>query len=377
MGDPITRVFAPRELTEAERAMLKQATGLNYTAVVPGIPGDHQVGLVNADGADILTFSEYNTDFTLMAWDDIEIATIPHGVDPTVDRLIALADRVSGTPPEDAGEISLAPMQVQGEAPKPGKHLSLTPALRAFIQGNDVPSELPVTFIHTDEPEATQVERIKAFSRFYETLTPEMQASVSVIDFRPTTEVGGYAQGQLRLARIGNGDVCSPTAYHEVAHLRTAQLKPTIEQEWKEAAGDVYLNIPGHEYIRLGKSKDLHTDPKVLHSRGLISDYASANYDEDISVLTETIYSDPDTLKRTIPASPRFAQKIELLYRHGYISANQYIFLLTDGPAAEVYRDEENSASDWQVSERHCGPDTIELGAGDGFEASLLQLFWR
>lgn len=377
MADPVIRASAPRELTEAERALLKAATGNDYTAVVPGIAGDGQVGLVSTEGADILIFSEYNTDFTLMAWDDVEIATIHRGADPTVDRLVELADRISGTPEEDAGQITLAPMQVQGEAPKPGQRLTFSAELHAFIQGKDVPSELPITFIHANEPEERQRERLKSFGRFYESLSPAMRESVSVIDFRPPTEVGGYAQGALRLARISNGDVCSGTAYHEVAHLLTHRIRSSIEPEWKAAADDVYLNVPGNQYIRDKKAGAKEEDRQTLRSKGLIDDYARANYDEDISVLTERIYSDPDEVKRAIPFSPRFAQKIEVLYRHNYISAEQYLFLLTDGPVAEQFRDEQNADSDWQVAERHCGPESTELGAEEGFHVSLLKLFWR
>ncbi len=377
MADPVIRVSAPRELTEAERALLKAATGNDYTAVVPGIAGDNKVGLVNAEGADTLIFSESSTDFQLMAWDDVEIATIPRGTDPTVDRLIELAERVSGSPEEDAGQVSLATMRKEGGDPEPARRLTPSPELRAFVRENDVESALPVSFVSTDEPEAMQAARIKAFSRFYETLTPSMQKSVRVVDFRPTTEVGGYAQSQLGLARIGPGDVCSPTAYHEVAHLRTAQLSPEIEREWKAIEGDVYLDVPGHVFIRLSKTNDLHLERDELRRRGLIADYARANFNEDISVLTETIYSDPDEVKRAMAFSPRFAQKIEILYRHDYISAEQYLFLLADGPAAEAYRDERNVDPDAQVIGRRCGPESTSLGAEEGFYVSILQLFWK
>ncbi|GEM_PF-5424766 len=106
------------------------------------------------------------------------------------------------------------------------------------------------------------------------------------------------------------------------------KIKTGFISEWKKAAGDVYGKDLGEKVVagvNAQNWKDLSAGPR----HGCIRAYGCNDYEEDIATFVEQISNDHSLYKPLImPDSPvydpRYRQKLDLLYKHGFITEEDY-----------------------------------------------------
>ncbi len=302
-----------RELTESERNFLKQNTGRDYTAVVPGTPGDGRVGLVGADAVDLI---------------EIEPAKqVDAGV---VDEFLQLVGIAEADTPQRTALLSHTDMNGQ----KPERRLRMGPSLERFFAEHDAQRGSQIEVIPRDEPAPEQAKRLEAFKNLASSMTPEMSERILTADFRHISPfVFGYTQEKIQYLRLGRVDLCEETGYHETAHLLTAYLEekdPSFRREWDAIAGDTYIRGC------YGYNDHPYEDEGALLAAGLISGYGAEDYHEDISELVSAVYTEPYRVKAAMAYSPIFRQKIDFLYNHHYFREDHYQYLTDNGPYPEV-----------------------------------------
>ncbi len=202
-----------------------------------------------------------------------------------------------------------------------------------------------------------------------ETLPPDLMNSISriiVTDYQsfyricvPNSVACAFDDGSIIFNRDSIGYFSD--FYHEAAHVRTFILEqekektkmellrfPTsdnifkstklksIKDGWLEIAGDVYLRDTKLVTIQ-DQTQSLivivWTDGTQGPRNGCIRPYGCTNYHEDVSTFIENVYKDPKLISALInPQSPtydiRYSQKLDLLYKYGYITNGRYNTIL-------------------------------------------------
>ncbi len=127
----------------------------------------------------------------------------------------------------------------------------------------------------------------------------------------------------LRDKTLRDGNWAPEAIWHEAGHLYTATLTSGAIKEWQEIAGQVYTCY-----------KDRNKSIADYPARGLLTSYASSNYDEDIAEFVREAYgyiyfyrtggltelSMFNQLSEGAP-DPRYEKKIGWMKRWGYLRA--------------------------------------------------------
>lgn len=311
MSDHRLHLSAPQALSAEERAMLKKSTGRDYTAVLPGDPGDGHIGLLQDNAVDVL---ELEPGHSIEIEPFREVLELTGLLEPEPHYPIALLSHTT----------------MAGRHPE--KRLWVTPAIAKLFADHDVQQDHTVDIIARDEPTADQHKRIEAFNRLAESLTPELRSHILTVDFRHVSPmVFGYAQEDIQYLRLGRMDLCEETGYHEAAHLLTAHLEatdPTFRRGWDTITAGTYIDTCFEE--------SPYEDEGARLAVGLISGYGANDYHEDISELTSAIYTEPFRVKLAMPFAPLFRLKIDFLFERHYIREDQYLYLTANGPYPHV-----------------------------------------
>lgn len=199
---------------------------------------------------------------------------------------------------------------------------------------------------------------IKKLSETLFQLTPELRNSINNIiiytedEFKETypTSRARALSDFSRNVKFRIGTFSQSAVIHEIAHTRLQQIleeqyrinfktfnlfssvdKP-IDKEWENIAGDYNKDLI--RSVNTESSVDfLWSDGTTGPKYGCVTPYGCTWYREDLAEFVRISYLNPSSLKSLVDTSrkdydPRYKQKLDLLYKHGFIPEEKYNIIL-------------------------------------------------